>query len=336
MPTNVLVLAFTTVYFFAFREAVRTATSWGAFQVYNADQIFKKLTLSLSLVLLPPVVFFIPALTVVAALVPNHGQPLTFTLDLLASALMVLLLGPFPRAPKHAWLIVARNNIAKGTGPGEPGEDWFHRSITDPDRDLPHRWYSFQVLALLGAVPLAILSYKLWTSARRLPTGADLITLYTAIYAAQIVVVRYRARDFNFFYRVPNPKWLWTVRMWLTVPATLILPLAFGIGLYPWLVWARDCPNTCCRLLAGQGLIVGLFFPFYCYQAVLLVARRNGWVDDRRNPEVSRGIPWVWISCAALALISILGLISSIIWAWPTYRSVAARMSDAATELLKR
>jgi len=167
---DALSLAFAAVYLFSFREATKLAAEWGAFQFKNNRVGWKKFVrCSFPLLLLAPLVMYIPFLKVVAEwrITSSAGS-------LLIAASVIVLLGLFPRAPKHVWSLVARR---------QPGEGWLNPNKV-PDRDLPDPRYSWQVVFCLGMLPLLILIYTLMAGEVGIlaPAGVDLRNLFVAAY----------------------------------------------------------------------------------------------------------------------------------------------------------
>jgi len=91
--------------------------------------------------------------------------------------------------------------------------------------------------------------------------------------------------------------------MCFTVPVNTLIPILFGLFLYRCLL-ALDRESDALRLTIGAlALLVALPFPFYCNQAIVLVARRLQWVDRELNPEAyEKKLEWFWVTCAALAV----------------------------------
>jgi len=309
--------AFTALYFFSFREATRAAVRWNAFAAPKRTilLLWKVVVYSLPLLLIVPIVFYIFAAAYVVELRIHPQSYLAAGWDLLRLGLSIVLLGLFPRATKHVWLEIARWK-------DRVGEEWLPRVSTGEEVELPNRLYSWQVVAVLGVLPILMLGY--WGIGQDGVLGLPEHAVETAlagIYVAQLIVLAQMGRDRNFYYTERNPRWLMSVRMLGTVLWTFVIPTALGVVWYALVL----------RVVAGGSLwlvaaiAVSLPLPFYCHQSVFLVAKRRNWCPKEKFPEVYEAPVWVWWLCLFLALGSIV-LLAWIVAARPDLlRSMAER-----------
>lgn len=313
-------VAFTALYLFSFREATRAAVRWGAFAAPKRSILLlrKVAVCSLPLLVIVPIVFYIFAAAYVVELRIHPQSYLAAGWDLLRLGLSIVLLGLFPRATQHVWLEIARWRAGKG----QVGEGWLHRVSTGEDGELPRRLYSWQVVAMLGVLPILMLGC--WVIGQNGVLGPPEHAIEVAlagIYVAQLIVLAQMGRDRNFYYTESNPRWLMSVRMLGTVPWTIVIPAALGVVWYALVL----------RVAAGGSrwwiavIAVSLPLPLYCHQSVFLVGKRRNWFPRREFPEVYEAPVWVWWLCLLLALGSII-LLAWIVAARPDLlRSMAER-----------
>lgn len=316
---DALGLAFAAVYLFSFREATKLAAEWGAFQFKNNQLFWKKFVLcSLPLLVLTPLVMYLPLSKVVAGLtITSSAGALRLIWDLIGVAAAIVLLGLFPRATKHVWSLVARRIMTKVTGEGGPGEGWLNPNKL-LEKDLPDPRYSWQVVVVLGMFPLVILVHRVISGGFGLltPTGVDLRNLFVAAYAGLCIVLHHMAKLRRYFYAESRPRWLLSTRMFLTVPCTILLPLGFGVLCYLWMLALAQEPNPY-RLAVGiLCLLVALPFPLYCNQSLLLVARHRAWATKQECPELYEGHTWTWKVCVVLAAVCMTGILYFSITRW--------------------
>src|SRR6266508_1421858 len=155
MEQNPFVLVFTAVYLFAFREATKIAGGWGAFQWRTSALFWKKIVFfSFTLLVLVPMICYIPFSKLVATFSLGGSTTPLLLENLTWTVLTLLVLGLFPRAPKHLWSLIAKHKLSTKGGDG-----LIRLEKVD---NLPHNFYSYQVLVVLGILPLTIYFISGW------------------------------------------------------------------------------------------------------------------------------------------------------------------------------
>lgn len=298
MEPNLLSIAFTLIYTFAFREATKRAAGWGAFQ-FPADNkdLRRKKFLCTSLPILGglPLLFYWLSLKVISQHSIDTGD--RFLVGLLWMIPLIALLGFFPRTAKNLWNLVAHYK-------GQPREGWINKGM---ESDLPRLTYSWQVVVLLGTAQVGLLLYMLLSQQVSFDNfiEKDLPQLFVMFYVSEMIVLHHRAKSLNYFYPEANPK---ALLAWRTIPSvfvSVLSPIIFAILCSPWVLWLTDA-NDCC-FWVGLGLsLLGLLFPIYCNNLLLLIGiKRNWWKHLPEPPPESKGPTWYWI----LGLVSIVAFV---------------------------
>lgn len=304
-------ILFSTVFLFTFREASKMAISWGAFEFRNRpDLLVKKLfLLSFPLLVALPFAAYIPLSATVHGLTPVSLDFRTLSRDLFATGIAITWLGLFPFAAKHAWLLLARHRITTARRRGDSGEGWVKSSVKRIDDELPPMIYSWQVIGVLGLVPAGIVGYRWWRHALVAPMGGW-VTVFVGGYVSQLVILTHIAKLRRYFYRHANPRWLMSLRMWITIPVSIVLPIAFGVEWYSLVLRLMRTWNW--ALFAY--IMLSLPFPLYCHQTMLILAKRFEWVRRQEDSEVFDAAPWVWYTCACMMVLCLITLPYSIRW----------------------
>jgi hypothetical protein len=327
--SEALSLAFAAVYFFSFRQAIQATTEWGAFVSKHNRILWNKcIRYSVPLLLVVPLITYIPFSRVVAELRITSSSGVWHLLGgLIRVTAALVLLGLFPRATKHIWILIARRMTRQGTAEGQPGEGWLNPNKV-LDRDLPDPWYSWQVVFCLGMLPLLILVYTMIAAGVGLfaPTAVDLRNLFVAVYAGLFVVLHHMAKLRRYCYTSSRPRWLWSKRMFLTVPCTILTPLIFGVLCYSWVLALARESNPYRLALGLSCLLVALPFPLYCTHSLLLVARPRSWASKEESPEMYESNTWTWKACLVLAVVCMTGMLYLSITHWgDLFSSLALR-----------
>lgn len=301
-----LLLLYASLYLVVFRDATRTAASLGAFEARTRGLFIRKFLLySIPVLGILPVIGFFLLSILVASAATEDLHPLMLGGTLFSAIL-------FPWVSHHIWCLVARTKVAQGREEGQPGYGWLN-SAASPG-DLPHPWYSLQVCAafflLLALLLIAGLSprlsdfpypYLFWSQ------------LFVVVYVSQVIVLFHIGRLRGYFAR--DARWILSWRTVATVPLTLVLPAIVGaLAVYP---LASSLDNGTWKWWSPVVFCLFLFFPYWCNQSTLLLARRLRWASQRVSIITSSQPPteiqeggslWWWI-CFTLDVVCVIILI---------------------------
>lgn len=295
MKLNILSIAYTLIYTFTFREATKRAAEWGAFQLPTNTKgvILKAFTSGVFLVLLP-LSFYSLSLKVIPQLITNESS----LVRLFWITTLITLLGFFPYTTKHLWNLVAQCKVAKGR------EGWLLTSIK-VDPDLPHRNYSWQVFGLLGTAQLWLLVDMLLSQQVSFNLKEEALRLLVMTYLSEMIVLHHRAKALKYFYPESRPK---NLLAWRTIPSaflSILLPIIFAIFCSPWILWIEEETNGWYIAVGFALSLLGLFFPVYCNNALLLIAEKYKWIDQ--TCLELKGPKWFWklgpVSIVAFGLV---------------------------------
>ncbi len=335
MDHNPFVTAFTTIYVLTFREATKVASGWGAFYGHRPGLFVTKLIYSLLLIVLLPLVVYVPFSKVVERFSIDASVGPSLLPGASEALVIAILLGVFPRAPKHVWNLWSRRQIAKG----RPEEDLFDWKIS-PVRDLPRVGYSWQVVFALGVAPITIIAVYACrghlAGVRPYASWEDWTTLFMTAYVGQAILfynIR-KARNSFYFYQERNPQRLISWRMWVSVPCTILLPAAFGILSYFAMLWLHQKNSRYYAISGILGLVIVLPFPYYCDQITLLVAKKRNWIKESDFPELYQVPRHFWTACILLAIMCLALAIS--VFLWSDFPKFFAGQSLTWSEKLRR
>lgn len=296
-------LAFVVIYMFSLRESTILAAAWGAFQFKDKRLFWRKFVgCSIPILVILPWVTYILFSKVVAWLTTNSSAGSWGLLGHLSKATAaIVLFGLFPKAAKHGWSLIARwvTNQRK-----EESTDWLNVNKV-LEKDLPHPWYSWQVIVVLGVLPFGILLYIGFRHGFRflVPTITDIKDLSVYALVSQYIVFHKLSQLRNFFYKDSRPRYLVSKRMWLSIPVTVLAPLLFGLLWYLWMLVALAGEPNRCWLALVFFLVLALPFPFYCEQITLWGAQCLGW-----TPDLSDESTWLYKVFFVLAVICAIGM----------------------------
>ena len=309
---EVILLVFTAVYLFSFRDAIKVAASLGAFELKKRSLILKKFTYSILLIVFAPLAMYYFFSRSIADLINQGSNGPNMTSIFLPIGLTILY-GLFPIATKHVWNLVARKKLAKGRGEGEPGEGWINSSIERLDDYLPHIYYSWQASLVIGLVPVLIIAFQVFH--KQFPLSLeknDLRNLFVAIYAGQLVVLHHMAKLRGYFYP-RHPKFLIYPRTVISFFGCIVIPIVFGIFLFLWLLRLQLETSRIYLILGIAGLVIAFPFPLYCTNSILLIARKFEWVSRTERPEIYDQETWPWKVFFVVAILCAIAL-GYIVW----------------------
>lgn len=295
----------TIIYMFSFRESVKSTALWGAFEFGKTGFFHRKILCSaIVLILFPLSMYFF--FSRIAFILPqsNLMRFLAPVVRILIMSIIILLLGLFPRATKHFWSYIARTKAEQGTNKDEPGYGWFNSAIDMSA--LPHKWYSVQVIIIMGILPLSIL--LIMAISRSVSVAVDsvfLLKLYSTLYISQFFVLYPISKKRGYYKH--EPQWLLSRRIILTYPTTILIPMALGIAVSPLLLKFTSTQNWLPAICSLAYLVfVVLPFPYCCHQSWLIIARKNEWGTKIECPEMYEGKGTIfWYLCLLLSFLAL-------------------------------
>jgi hypothetical protein len=221
--------------------------------------------------------------------------------------------------------------VSRGRKEGQPGYGWLNSAIdldAVPDA-LPHAFYSKQVFALLGVIPLAMFAYMLITRSIDVSINWEfLLKLYSALYVSQFIVLYPISKKRAYYYH--RPQWLLSNRMLLTWPTTVLIPVWLGIAIVPFSVWLTSTVSMLVKLPLIIYLgFVALPFPYYCNQAWLIQARKREWRTRAQCPEMYEGKgTGFWKFCLTQAGLAVV-ICVILYWLTDAYALMLIKIEDA-------
>jgi hypothetical protein len=205
-----------------------------AFEFNNAHLFLYKFLLgSLPVIIMPTLLMYVWAAGAMTCLTIPGGRPLVILKDLAVGVVLIFTFSLFPRACKHLWKVLAKARAMPFRLREQRNDGWMNSAILDLDYDLPHNSYSYQLVAVGGALPL-ILLFRLIAPDWHLlaPAAREWQALALLAYAAQFAVTIPLAGERRLFYNAKYPRLIVSPRMLFTVPFSVLLPLVFGVIYY--------------------------------------------------------------------------------------------------------
>ncbi len=313
---NILVYFFTVVYALSFRASTQRAALWGAFEFYRGGLILSKIMpYSAPILILIPVFSYLPLLWLATNLPYTKDLWLSKEINLAVSLSICLFLGLFPYSTKHLWGLIADSKFQKGSDEGKPGDGWVNKErqlAGMPD----NRLYSFQVIILLGIIPIFAMIIPIYVFNIQIRFPGNLWHhWFTLLYVGQLLVMFEIGKFRGYFHH--HPKRLLSFRMLLNLFTTILVPSFVGIILYlniPKMSFDFSITGFYTFLF----LVIILPFPFFCTQTMLLCVRPFNWKGEYEKSQLvehslteieDAGAGNFWKFCFVMAFIEVLLII---------------------------
>jgi hypothetical protein len=296
--------AFLLTYFLVYRRALTTAVQWGAFEMHSTLVIRKFFLTSFVLLVILPLSLVIPlalALVSIQGVLPERFGDVGAAL---AIGLLIVICSQFSRAMKHGWSLVVLTYRSRARTAGSEFSGWLNINV-DPEKELPRRMYSVQMLAFFSLVPLLCLSQaprSVWT--RLLSEWHVYVdVLYLSVVFAQFGVAMHVGSRRGYFYDDERPKWILNGR----IPFTVL------IG-YVWPIWLAMVGYSSWRHYVSYSnwgalacVVPGLVAPLFCENACSALSRSCRWADETKAPEIYNPqltVAWTYWGLFAFMLLS--------------------------------